>query len=185
MRALDVRRLQREGALSPGRTLGLTWSRGNNVLASIQITAETDRVVLQYRIRKNDDDWKDVEYGVDLDRTACHLGGERMWWLCPAVGCARRVAVLYLSEFFACRHCLQLAYQSQRDSPFTRAALRANVIRRRLRWEEGILNPPLGRPKGMHLATYERLRERHDVLAHHSLVGIAGQTGLLTRLLRR
>ena len=34
-------------------------------------------------------------YPVFLDTTLCHIGGERHWFLCPARGCGRRVAILY------------------------------------------------------------------------------------------
>src|SRR5258708_7947153 len=41
-------------------------------------------------------------------------------------GCGRRSAKLYLgSRYFACRHCLNLAYQSQCYSPYDRALTRS------------------------------------------------------------
>ena len=41
------------------------------------------------------------------------LGGCRVWFVCP--DCCRMVADLYLiGDFFLCRHCYKLGYESQR-----------------------------------------------------------------------
>jgi len=68
------------------------------VVGSIRMCAEFDRVVLGYRHRGYREDWKSEEYPVSLDSTRCNYGGERIWFLCPARGCSRRVAILY-SQF--------------------------------------------------------------------------------------
>ncbi|SDY53906.1 hypothetical protein SAMN05444340_11022 [Citreimonas salinaria] len=103
-----------------------------------------------------------MRYAVTLDTTRCNLGGARRWFLCPARGCGRRVAVLYGGKVFACRHCYGLAYPSQSESASDRAARRADRIRERLGWEPGILNGYGGKPKGMHWRTFERLVTEHD-----------------------
>ncbi len=78
-----------------------------------------------------------------------HLGGKRPWFLCP--GCGRRVAKLYVESLFQCRHCLQLAYQSQREGHLDRLLRRKDKIRKRLGWEDGT---EYRKPKGMHRKTY-------------------------------
>jgi hypothetical protein len=113
-RRLDVRRWAREGMLRPGYHGGWQWSRGGEVVASIQMHAEADRVVLTYRHSSGGGDWQDKEYPVFLERTPCTFGGTRPWFVCPARGCGRRVAILYGGAIFACRHCHQLAYASTR-----------------------------------------------------------------------
>ncbi len=40
-RALDVRRLQRDGLLIPGRSFGWSWTRDGETVASIQVRAES------------------------------------------------------------------------------------------------------------------------------------------------
>jgi len=173
-RVLDVRRLQRDGLLRPGYSFGWQWMRNGETVASIQVRAETDRINLQYRHKSGSSDWKPMDYPVYLDWTNCNLGGRRTWLLCPARGCGRRVALLYIggSGIFACRHCYSLVYASQRETPDERTARRADRIRDRLGWEPGILNGEGNKPKGMHWRSFERLRTEHDDFVNASLVGM-------------
>lgn len=178
MRALDIRRLQRDGLLTPGRVFGWNWSRNGETIASIQMRIEADRVILNYRSRSNGDEWKQMEYPVRLEWTSCYLGGQRAWFLCPAQGCGRRVAILYGGRVFGCRHCHGLNYQCQRETDDDRAARRADKIKARLKWDVGVLNGPGWKPKGMHWRTFERLRAEHDAFVSTSLAGMAQRLGL-------
>lgn len=185
MRALDVRKLQRSGCLNPGPSFGWNWTRGGNTIASINIRVDhRHSLALNYRSRGNGGEWVDRAYSVALTWTDCHYGGQRAWWLCPAVGCGRRVAVLYGGPVYACRHCHRLAYQSQRETPDDRATRRADKLRDQLGWEAGILNGEGGKPKGMHWATYARLKARHDAEVLQALVGISEKLGLVNGRLR-
>ena len=122
------------------------------------VAACTFRVFLAYRYRRNGDEWENLDYPVRLDSTQCNYGGGRYWFRCPAVGCGRRVALLYLGgRYFACRHCYQLAYASQRGHPDDRLVRRADKIREKRGWEPGVLNGFGGEPKGMHKRTFDRL----------------------------
>lgn len=177
-RSIDVRRWRRDGLLDPHQSFGWQWSRRGEVVASIQVRTEPDRVILTYRHRSGGSDWKDESYPVYLDWTACHLGGQRPWFLCPARGCGRRVAILYGGAIFACRHCYRLAYPSQREADDDRAARRADRIRERLGWEPGILNGNGLKPKGMHWRTFERLTAEHDAFVQESLAGMARRFGI-------
>lgn len=61
------------------------------------------------------------DYMVRLVATPCRYGGKRWWFICPlingGVNCQRRVGVLYLGgRYFGCRKCLNLVYQSSKDS---------------------------------------------------------------------
>ena len=132
-RQIDVRRWQREGLLRAGECFTREWKRHSEVVATISVRIETDQVVLSYRYPTYDDSWTDQEYAVQLEWTPCHYGGSRAWFLCPAKGCGRRVAILYLGgAVFACRHCYQLRYQSHREAPYLRATYRAQAIRIKL-----------------------------------------------------
>lgn len=152
---LDIRYLHSKGLLHPGARADLIWSRAGEVVGSIGIRAECHCVTLSYRHRDYDEDWKDEEYPVFLDSTHCNYGGERFWFLCPARGCLRRVAVLYSGSVFACRHCYQLVYDSQREQAYSRALSRAQTIRVKLGGSPAGDFPD--KPKGMHWRTYNRL----------------------------
>lgn len=177
-RTLDVRRWAREGMLRPGYWGGWQWTRNGEVVASIRMRAEEDRLILMYRHRNGGEEWKDEQYPVRIVRTPCNLGGSRPWFICPALGCGRRVAILYGGGIFACRHCYRLAYPSQRETWDDRAARRADRIRSRLSWEPGILNGEGWKPKGMHWRTFEKLVAEHDEHVAKSFSGIALRLGI-------
>jgi hypothetical protein len=165
-----------------GHRCAINWTRNGETVASIQARTEADRLILN-RQRSQGGDWQAMEYPVRLDWTGCTLGGRRAWFLCPAKGCGRRVAILYGGEIFACRHCHHLAYTCQRESDDDRAARRADTIRERLGWQAGILNPSGTKPKGMHRRTYWRLKDQHDEFAGAVMAGIQRYLGLMGRQL--
>jgi hypothetical protein len=178
-RSIDVRRWRRGGLLYPCQSFGWQWSRQGEVVASIRVRTEADRVILTYRHRSGGNDWEDESYPVYLNWTACHLGGQRPWFLCPARDCGRRVAILYGGTIFACRHCYRLVYTSQRETDDDRATRRADRIRDKLGWTPGILNGNEWKPKGMHWKTFEQLTAEHDAFVRTSLAGIAAKLNLL------
>lgn len=169
MRTLDVRRLARAGVLVPGRAFSWRWTVGGEERATINCRAEADHVVLDYRSRTRGGEWEPLRYPVRLDWTACNYGGQRAWWLCPATGCGRRVAVLFGGRVFACRHCYRLAYACQREADDDRAFRRADALRSRLGWEPGIARGSGPKPKGMHWRTFWRLRAQHDAHANAAM----------------
>jgi hypothetical protein len=177
--SFDVRRLQRDGLLTPGRSFSWNWTRDSKIEASIQIRIEADRVILNYSYRRGGD-WPPVEYPVRLDRTGCNFGGQRVWFRCPAKDCGRRAAVIYLggSGIFACRQCYQLVYACQREYKDYRALRRADRIRERLGWGAGIANAEGGKPKGMHWRTLDRLMVQYEESVGEFLAGTARRFGL-------
>ena len=137
--SIDARRWQRQGRLCPGLSFSCSWNWGEEQFGSINVRTKTDAVVLMYRARSwGDADWKSVEQRIPITWTACGLGGQRPWFVCPRSSggryCGRRVAVLYgAGELFACRHCYGLTYASQREALYLRDAGKAQKIR--MRWE--------------------------------------------------
>ena len=177
MHVLDIRKIARAGRLTPGQSFGWQWTCNGEKIAAINMKTETDRVMLDYRTRDRGGEWQAMNYPVRLSWTPCTYGGQRAWWLCPAAGCGRRVAVLYGGKVYACRHCHQLAYRTQREQPHDRAGSKADKLRDRLQWDAGILNSNGGKPKGMHWATFERLEAQHDVLVNQKFAGIMAKFG--------
>lgn len=178
MHALTIGKIQRAERLMPGQSFAWQWTCNGEKVASINMQSEAGQVILKYRTRSDGADWRDMDYPVRVDWTSCYFGGQRAWWLCPAAGCGRRVAVLFGGSVFACRHCHNLAYRSQREQFHDRASRRADKIRDRLQWEPGILNGNGIKPKGMHWATFERFEAAHDAYVNQSLAGMAAIFGL-------
>jgi hypothetical protein len=177
-RSLDLRRLHREELLKPGSLFSWSWSRGGREIASTGVIVEghdgPERVVLLFRHRRGlGAEWEDVREPVELDWTPCNFGGERPWFICPGAGCGQRVAVLYgPGRYFLCRHCNDLAYQSQRDTKMHRALYRAQDIRRQLGGSANMMEPFPEKPKGMHWRTYERMWWAHHEAEMEQLIGM-------------
>ncbi len=182
LRPLDVRKITRAGLLSAGNRLNWKWLCNDEVTATVGLRVEPGHVVLDYRNRSdhnNGGEWESMSYAVLLDWTICGFGGQRAWWLCPAVDCGRRVAILYGGRVFACRQCNRLAYRSQREADDDRAARRADTIRSRLGWHPGVLSENGFKPKGMHWQTYWRLYGQHNAHVNEALAGIAARLSLV------
>ena len=164
--ALDVRRLQRDGLLTLGNAFTCTWVGGGETVAAIRMKVEAERLILEYRCSSGDD-WKSTKYGITLESTNCRFGGKRAWLRCPANGCGKRVALLYLggSGIFACRHCYNLGYASQKKNVGDRAKARAEKIREHLGWQGSIAHSEGDKPKGLHWETFFRLVDQHDNFA--------------------
>jgi hypothetical protein len=178
---IDARHLKKQGALEPGCEFTLRFEANN---AEVAGEAEQTVVWFSYSIRK-DDDYEEQLYRVPLSFTPAQFNGERMWFLCPNMHCGKRVAKLYIAHRLGCRHCLKLSHQSKNESHMDRMARRADKLRVKLGWQEGILNPEGFRPKGMHLKTFERLVKRYRELRNIAIISIAEEVPALHHLIRK
>jgi hypothetical protein len=143
---LDIRRMQRVGGLQESAIGSWCWTNTytGESAGSIGYAAQAGGVELRYSV-----DGDPRRQPVRIERTGCHFGGSRPWFICPVRG--ERVAVLYMrAGRFACRHCQRIAYASQSDDLMARAWRRQHKA-------EARLGPDWERPKGMHTATYERV----------------------------
>jgi hypothetical protein len=92
---------------------------------SIAVWVESDAVVLNFRADSLcSGEWKSIQQRVPIRLTACHLSGQRPWFVCPVYCngryCGRRAAILYgAGELFACRRCYGLSYASQQQTALT------------------------------------------------------------------
>lgn len=112
VKRIDIRFMRRKGMLYAGGFGSLSWNRNGEPAGDVRYTCHTDRIVFNYRFRSSGDDWEAVAPVVYFDRTPCHIGGERLWFICP--NCRRRCAVLCLNgKWPACRKCYKLPYRSQ------------------------------------------------------------------------
>jgi hypothetical protein len=167
-RFVDVRDWKRRGLLGGYGGFSWSWSQDGTVKASIYVWTGSDRVRLVYAFRRNGGARQDVDEIILLTSTPCHMGGERLWFLCP--GCGRRAAKLYgYSPHFLCRSCCQLSYASQQETVLDRANRKARKLRRKLGDEDSIGDCIWEKPKGMHWRTFEALRakvEKQDEIAN-------------------
>ena len=178
-RRLDVRRWQREGYLTPGRWFSWQWTVDGERVANIDVKSEDGKVILSFRYREGGGEWESVDEPVYLETSPGTYGGHRVWFLCPALGCGRRVAFLHLGgKIFACRHCYRLAYSSSREPTWDRLSRQADKIRTRLGWEAGMLNGEGLKPKWMRWSTYNRLTAKHEEFARHSMRAIGMKYGM-------
>lgn len=163
-RSIDVNRLQKAGCLAPSGTSGWQWTRDDEMVASINLSAEPDRLHLSYRVRIAGGEWENIEEPVRIVHVPCGFAGARPYFICPGVvsgiECGRRVVKLHGSgRYFLCRYCHRLAHASQSEGHFDRTLRRADKIKQRLGGEPGLAVPFPKKPKGMWQRTYERLRD--------------------------
>lgn len=123
---IDIREWKRKGFLSEGKR---KWNWVNDVgeeVEAISVETELSRVVLRYNAVEPGGRSESIEDPILLTQTIGGPGWKRFWFLCPA--CGRRVAILYLKKYFRCRHCLRLAYRSQKVTGSQRALSRITEI---------------------------------------------------------
>ena len=169
---IDVRQLRRDGHLSPGQTFPYSWTHDGQPCGMIRVRIEATTMVLNFKAASVDRaDWRTVEQHVPIVWTACNLGGGRPWFRCTAYDnghyCGRRVAIIYLGSNagFACRHCHDLGYASQLETPGYRGLAKARKIRMRLGGSPNLLDAFPDKPVRMHRRTYRRLLEQYSVAA--------------------
>ena len=146
---LDVGALNRSGLLSGSGTITL----GNGPCVTVNGYGD----ILKLTFGADDEA---VVQRISIDKTPVHLGGHRAWFLCP--GCDRRISALYFVRHFQCRHCHDLRYASQRDTPRFRAISRIQRARKKLGGSENLLQPRPSRPRYMHAQTYQRLLREEE-----------------------
>lgn len=155
-RQVDIRFMRRQGTLQSGNAGTLSWTWNGRQNGSVRYRVESERLTLEYRYRLPGGGWEDVEEVIELARTACNFGGERIWMLCPQ--CDRRVLLLYgAGKYFLCRHCHHLTYATQQEREKDRLLRKCREIRQRLGGDANLLRPMPPKPKGMHWETYNHL----------------------------
>lgn len=119
---LDVFWLRKHGYLDGYKSGGIKWMSGwgheNSV--SLQVEARALTCKISYSIGRDGEDKESIEQQVPLTTSVCNYGGSRYWFICPIYRnghyCGKRVGKLFKyggSKYFACRHCLDLSYDSR------------------------------------------------------------------------
>ena len=155
---VDIRWLRKQGYLKSGTSGLISWSCGDEQTGSVRYRIDPDHLVLNYRCRLYGCEWEDVKQEISFDQTPCNYGGYRLWFCCPH--CQKRVAILYVTgKLFLCRHCCNLTYACQQESPPFRLTSKAQKIRNPLGTNLCTDEPIIDKPKGMHWKTFERLKK--------------------------
>lgn len=150
-RRIDIRRWVREGMLRDCGYFGWQWQQGGKQIASIGVRVNSgDMLTLIYRWQR-DGVWRDESIPIHLAKTPCYFGKFRSWFICPH--CGRQTATLYLaSGKWFCRKSLRLAYASQSEDQLDRLHRKKSKLEAKLNDHQ--------KPKGMHTATYEKIKEQ-------------------------
>ena len=129
-RTLDMVRLVRDRSIRAyHRGNGtIIWSRNGEKVASIGYEVNTGpndgTIRLHYTSERGGEEKILLDYTIPLTTIGFVAGGRQWWFRCNASrnngpSCGRRVRKLYLpprGRVFACRHCHDLAYRSNRES---------------------------------------------------------------------
>ena len=171
---LDVNQLRLRGGLTSGWSGPWSWSAGGRSVGLIGIDGGYDRITLRYRSRVGASDWESIVETVAIQWRRCRFGGERPFFICPALrngrACQRATLKLHCADrYYLCRQCYRLAYGSQGECRSDRAIRRLGKIRTRLGGDTGIDDPLPEKPKGMWRRTYDRLTRQAEPLQAASM----------------
>ena len=133
LKQVSIRFLKKHGYLNTGWRSGtITWSRFGETTGSIGVEShiEESQQYIKFNYNQTDSysgEKRDFNYEIPLTKTDCNFGGKRYWFICPWYTngryCGRRVSVLYKDgDYFACRHCYDLTYNSRNLSCFSKIA---------------------------------------------------------------
>jgi hypothetical protein len=134
--SIDLAWLRRKKLLTHGNCFSLNWSRAGHPTGSIRLECVSGGIRLVYRNRPRGGDWRDVCEFVPLIETATRFNGKRQWFQCLSCMCFCRI--LFGGDYFRCRKCHRLKYETQYEPGFARAATRALKIRSRLDAHSGL-----------------------------------------------
>ncbi len=104
-----------------------SWGRRDSILLIVE---PPDRVRLQYTSTNRTNGISvDHNHVVFIESTPCNYGGKRWWFECPK--CHRRCRIIYLApgfDYFVCRICGNLIYESQQEGKSRWWALRQGIV---------------------------------------------------------
>jgi hypothetical protein len=95
------------------------WPKGRTLSILFCVTSAPNGLMLTLSYRLSE--LRNARIPIFLQATPTQFGGQRWWFTCPLIAfgvpCDRRVANLYLppeGQYFGCRGCHELTYQSRR-----------------------------------------------------------------------
>lgn len=103
----------------------LSWSSNGEPTGQINVrinTSEEPNIIFDYKVRSNSaSEWREVKYSFPMTSVPCGYGGKKWFFVCSlsrnGVYCGKRARNLYLAgDYFGCRTCANLSYQSCNES---------------------------------------------------------------------
>jgi hypothetical protein len=123
----------------------MTWKSRGREIGSIGLDLMPESIEVHYQSTPQGQTPVSVRVVIPFAFTPSHYGGRRKWFMC---GCGRSVTRLFIKgQRVACRHCLNLAYSSQREDKLDR-------MHRKIDKKQAVLKDERHRPKGMHRTTF-------------------------------
>jgi len=127
LKKIETSFLKKHDYFTGWRSGTIIWTSGyggNKSSVGIEVSTMNDENYLRIHYTQTDrssGEKKDFDYKVPLEITPCNFGGVRYWFKCSlykrGVYCGRRVGVLYKDgDWFGCRHCYELTYESRKLS---------------------------------------------------------------------
>ena len=122
---LDINKLVRDRLLYAGihKSGNLTWrnTRTGESVSSVGFEVNASGKLIPwlrlfYNMTRTGEK---VDFKIYLNTTRPNFGGIRWWFICPLMGCNRRVTKLHSppgGKYFGCRECYDLTYTSCQDS---------------------------------------------------------------------
>lgn len=113
------------GGYSGGR---LSWSYNGSPSGDIRVRVDTSNdapyIEFDYKVKKHhegEDKWREIKYQFQMESIPCRFGGKKWFFICglykSGVFCGSRVRNLYMAgDYFGCRKCANLSYQSCNES---------------------------------------------------------------------
>lgn len=158
-RWLEIGVIARQGLLNNGALGTLGWKARNGNNASIGVRGGHSEILLKYQVSKDDlPQPLIINEPVQIDWCPKHFGGQQAYFLCPK--CCARIRKLFLFAYrFRCRRCHGLVHASSQEQTGNRATRKNQKLRAKLGAPLG-LGDFIPRPKGMHVATFEKYKAR-------------------------
>jgi hypothetical protein len=127
LKKVETSFLRKHGYFCGWKSGTITWTHGwsdEKSSVGIEVCTMNDENYLRIHYTQTDhysEEKKDFDYRIPLTSTPCWFGGKRYWFICPwyknGVYCGKRVGVLYKDgDYFACRHCYDLTYESRKEN---------------------------------------------------------------------
>ena len=140
LRRISVHSLLRDRVLDGPCSVTMSWSRGGERVASIEVLGGRDKIHLHYRQQSvGESEWRQVAEDIRIDWRPNRYGGVTPYFVCPH--CRRSVWHIYMSGGAnVCRLCARLTYQSRRSRSYDRLAETVHRLRVKLGGDAGFDN---------------------------------------------